>query len=71
VIVTIKEEASAAVDKIATLLGPYITKSEAIERAIITELYLLEEIRYNNAKVFIEVGGKHTEIFLIDQGKSA
>jgi hypothetical protein len=61
----LQDDAMKAVAEIASLLGGEAGEAEALQRALGTELYLLQQIRQNGAKVFLHFrGGVKAEVDL-------
>lgn len=62
----LEDEAKKAVADIANLLGETATQEEAVQRALGTELYLLQQVKSQGAKVFLHFrGGERTEVDLL------
>lgn len=61
----LEDGAKTAVTNIARLLGAKVSKEEAVQRALGTELYLLEQVKSEGAKVFLQFkNGERAEVDL-------
>ena len=61
----LEDGAKQAVSTIASLLGDK-QPEEAVERALGTELYLLQKVRMEKAKIFVEyTDGTRAEVYLL------
>jgi hypothetical protein len=62
----LEDAAKDAVAQIASLLGEKATEEEAVERALGTELYLLEQVVKEGGRVFVHAkNGDQLEVKLV------
>jgi hypothetical protein len=67
----LEDEAQRAIQQIASLLagkgGKAPSEEEAVQRALGTELYLLDQVRNSEAKIFVETKRGRFELDLLSR----
>lgn len=63
----LEDEAKQAISQIAWLLGKETTEEEAVQRALGTELFLLEQVKNRNGRIFVETKDGRLELDLFNK----